>query len=279
MRLYHITCLAHFQKIWTEDKYLKTVESNIGSPEVFRFDPDDDIYERAFVPLWPDALRPKKGKIPNVVSGALLKEMEEKAGHQYARATGEDFGDEIAYATGKFKMNLIVGADLEKAPESKFGDHVGPDVVWLTTDPTPVQFWAGTERVPDDLFQYSKDEILFVVDVPDEDVFKWSEWAFEQGINPIWYDSLDYVDPVTGIRESENWYVVPRRIPIEEWDAIYMAKSGQVMWLNPAKYTEVPLEYYSKKSALIMPEHEEAARKLHPAPQIYKPASLLRDII
>ena len=274
MQLFHITCLQHFHKIWKEDGFLKTTESNIGSPEEARPDPNDPDYDEAMVPVWPliPRYRRTESTLPMVVPGPILKKMEAN-GHQYPRADRSDFGDDL---DENVRVSMVVGFDEDQVVEPvKFGEHVGPDVVWLTDDPTPCQKWAGLERVPDDLFMYAKDAVIFVVDAPESDTFKWSEWAFDQGISPYWYDCLDNPGD-DGTMDSEHWYVTTREIPKAEWNAVYAAKSGKVLWLNPDKYPDIPAEAYLP-SGLIDPQFEPTLTAQYPAPQVYKALTLRRS--
>lgn len=271
MRLYHITCIAHFRKIFGTDGFLKTTESNIGMPDEFMPDPNDPTYDEPMVPVWPQTRR-NKDTLPMIVPGEVLREME-KDGPIYPRAKHSDFNGP---ADTQQKVTMVVGHDhITPDKPALFGSHVGPDVVWLTKDPTPVQRWAAVERLPDEAEEYRKSEVLFVVDVPDEDVNKWSEWAFEQGIHPFWYDCLDSTDLfLLKQNAAEDWYVVPREIPKSEWVGIYQAKSKKALWLNPDKFDIDPENYLP--NGLLDPEKAVALTEQYPAPQVYKAASLRR---
>lgn len=262
-QLFHITCLGHIKKILFEDKYLKVVESNIGSPEHLKADPDDPAYEDEMVPIWPHATRPREERMPMVVSGEVLKKMEENCEIYPRVSSRDDIETWLTDENGEPSLKVKMVVDFEPDPNTppvKFGEHVGPDVVWLTKDPTPVQPWAHTERnLP---IEWQKSEVLITVDVPVEDAHKWSTWAFEQGISKMWYDALDSDDG-----SAENWFVVERPIPMEEWTAIYMAKSGRVFWLNPDKHPD--LDPTAHVDGVIKIDRIDEISDLYPKPQAY----------
>jgi hypothetical protein len=84
------------------------------------------------------------------------------------------------------------------------GEHVGPDVVWLTDLDTAAQtgVLGGPAR---------KGGVKVTVEVPDAEVHPWSEWAFDHGIHPTWYESLGRHN------RPDRWWVVERPIPHTEW--------------------------------------------------------------
>lgn len=266
--LFHITCLAHFRKIFHEDQFLKVTESNIGSPEMFRPDPNDPAYESDMVPVWPKSTSPGYHEDrPLLVAGPLLKRMEEFQ-EKYPRLKKSDI--DRLNVTDDNSVYVAYVTDWEPDPGAQpplYGEHVGPDVVWLTSDPTPVQEWAYTNKVKD--IRWKKDEILFVVEVPDEDVHSWKEWAFSHGISQFWYDCLNNEDD-----EARNWYVVEREIPKSEWVAVYMAKTGRPLWLNPEHHEGYQESWVDPDTGLISDDHAREAASLFPKPQAYFPARL-----
>lgn len=267
-RLYHLTCIGHFPKIM-DDGYLKTVESNIGSPDFFQADPNDPEYESEKVLVWPKRERgvPYK-RVPMMVPGPLLKQMEEKQ-EMFTRVTRKEL-EKLGDPNDQMTVSMVVGWDLdEDAPDVKYGEHVGPDVVWLTSDPTPKQAWQSLDNVLD--VRAEKSQILFVVDVPDEDVKKWSHWAFEQGISRFWYDALDDDDG-----SAENWYVVPREIPKAEWVAIYMAQTGEALWLNPDLH-DVDPDDLNERGLIGIPARGKYDER-YPIPRGYFAARLQTEV-
>lgn len=267
-RLYHLTCIGHFPKIMS-DGFLKTVESNIGTPDMFEPDPNDPVYEQEKVLVWPKRERGKPYKrVPMLVPGPLLKQMEEKQ-EIFNRVERKEL-NALGEVDQEMTVSVVVGWDLdEDVQPPKYGEHVGPDVVWLTSDPTPKQAWQSLNEHLD--VRAQKSQILFVVEVPDEDMHKWSEWAFEQGISQFWYDALDDDDG-----SADNWYVVPREIPKAEWVAIYMAQTGEAIWLNPDLH-EVDPEDLNEKG-LIKVEVKEKYEKKYPIPLGYFAARLQTEV-
>ena len=83
------------------------------------------------------------------------------------------------------------------------GEHVGPDVVWFTSNPSPAG--CGLEG------SQGKGLIRIQVELPDQELHHWQEWAHDQGIDKRWYDLL-----AQGRRDAE-WWVVERNVPHQEW--------------------------------------------------------------
>lgn len=276
-RLYHLTCVSHFRKIFTEDEFLKVTESNIGTPENLQPDPDDPAYEQDLVLVWPKRFRRHSPGYdersdtctPMGVPGPLLKKLEEDT-EIWQRVTAEQIQ---AHGDDDDTIDIRMVVDWEPNPDrvtTLFGEHVGPDVVWLTSDTTPKQDWQSVDLAPSR--SHRKDEVLFVVDVPDEDVHKWSTWAFTHGISQFWYDALDNDDA-----EATNWYVVEREIPKSEWVGIYMAKGGNVVWLNPDKHPDLPPDIFHPTTGLILKEREPEVRALFPKPEVYFPSAFRKE--
>lgn len=88
------------------------------------------------------------------------------------------------------------------------GEHVGPDVVWLTTRDAPEQCGIVSSGMA------LKAGVRVTVDVADADVSHWPAWAKAQGIHPDWYSV------VVGEYDADSWFVVERNIPWTEWIAI-----------------------------------------------------------
>ena len=94
-----------------------------------------------------------------------------------------------------------------------FGEHVGPDVVWLTTtqDPTKGQGLQG----PAD-----KTAARIIVDV--NDAAPWSRWCVAHGINPSWRGALE------ARQLPDQWYVVERPVARGEWAGLEVAEESRV---------------------------------------------------
>jgi len=97
-----------------------------------------------------------------------------------------------------------IGSPIPSMPP--YGDHYGPDVVWLTNRPD-VSTTAVNAMGP-------KGDVCITVNVSGLYIHHWPKWAREQGINEDWYDVLaNGFDP-------ESWYISTRPIPITEWMSI-----------------------------------------------------------
>lgn len=278
MRLFHITCNHHIKRI-IADGFINVTESNIGAPEIMNLKLHRDIAiqedgapgDPPLVMVWNPSDPTEVLTIPR----ELLSKVEGRHTSKYRRLTAEEIDKEVG-TSGTYDAKVVVGFEPDVVSEdgkpgdalsntdatdedlSPYGEHIGPDVVWLTRDATPRQAWATPvkqtqlwaspvkewESIPED---FRKDTVLMVVDIPDDEVYKWSNWAFEQGISRPWYDRL-----AMGLDEHENWYVVTRPIPMTEWVGIWDTKTGQVAWLPPGTLPEgqqnnigVPHEEYT----------------------------------
>lgn len=98
------------------------------------------------------------------------------------------------------------------------GEHVGPDVVWLTSEPSPGKSAAGLRytveqakairaagySVPD------KTQIRLTIEVPDEEPLRWRDFAREHGINRKWKRALEKD------ARPDTWWVLPRLVLYDE---------------------------------------------------------------
>lgn len=296
MRLFHITCHHHIKRILA-DGFINVTESNIGAPEIMNLDLHREIASQEegapgdppLVMVW----NPNDPTDALTIPRELLARAEARKSVTYKRLTSEEIDREVG-SSGTYSAKVIVGFEPDVTTEdgkygdvfsdtdattedmTPYGEHVGPDVVWLTRDATPRQAWATPvnqnqlwvspgktewESIPE---EYRKDTVLMVVDIPDDEVHKWSEWAFEQGINPAWYNRL-----AMGLDEHENWYVVTRPIPMTEWVGIWDTKTSQVAWLPPGTLPE------GQQNELGVP-HEEYTYDV-PMPDAWIPTRLQKS--
>lgn len=281
MKLYHLTNLTHLVEI-ENDGFLEVTESNIGAPyevdgetlppligvvipdydddgnptgELPESDPTHPNFLPTLMPreIWLDMSTSKTGA-PRMIDPAefalhcsRVSEMDPETGQLVMPS-------KVVVGFEPNSDNTPVLQPLEGPPEAvlnnamaptgKYGDHVGPDVVWLTDDPTPSQHWQALDAQPGMPYMFRKNIVLFTVEVPDEDLLHWPEWAREQGISEYWYDALD------PDKQAEHWYCVPRRILKEEWVSIHNAETGSVYWTRERGHVEgddrfsVPLPTY-----------------------------------
>lgn len=100
-----------------------------------------------------------------------------------------------------------------RADTPPFGEHVGPDVVWLTTRETPDR--NGLEHPPGLLIPqrgivWDKARIRLTVDVPANEVVRWSVWSQRHGMHPKWRKAME-----TG-KAAGSWWVIERPIRVDE---------------------------------------------------------------
>ena len=139
----------------------------------------------------------------------------------------------LNHYTGATHLDYILGSGVLLTTESNIGapdspdsrrkgvepvgDHVGPDVVWLSSLRNPlhagIHAGSGTDGV-----------VRVVVDVPADEVAAWPAWSKAHGIDRRWYRVLG--------RDTypDSWYVVERPIPWGEWVRIEAAGDGSPLW-------------------------------------------------
>jgi hypothetical protein len=100
-----------------------------------------------------------------------------------------------------------------------FGEHVGPDVVWLTTRESPKR--NGLEHPPGALvhhakatgrpaIEWDKTRIRITVDLPANEVARWSVWSKRYRMHPKWRKAME-----TG-NAAGSWWVIERPIRGDE---------------------------------------------------------------
>jgi hypothetical protein len=119
----------------------------------------------------------------------------------------------LYHYTSLYHLPLIKAAGYLKLVESNigspdkrfppYGEHVGPDVVWLTESPSPKGHGLGGASV-------DKRAVRIEVDI--EDAIRWREFANKHGINRDWYRIMD----MSGEYTARYWWVSLRPIPIAE---------------------------------------------------------------
>ena len=88
---------------------------------------------------------------------------------------------------------------------SPIGEHVGPDVVWLTDLADASQ--TGVVETP----PASKGAVRVTVEVPAADAQPWPTWARSQGIHELWLASIGQGNA------PDRWWVVAREIDWSDW--------------------------------------------------------------
>lgn len=94
--------------------------------------------------------------------------------------------------------------------------HAGPDVVWLTSNPTcrPMKEW-GRNGLAD------KGAVRFTVDVPASEVHRWHDWAKRRGM------SEQTIAALAEVGGSRSWWVIERPIPGDEWAEVIFTATGE----------------------------------------------------
>ncbi len=105
-----------------------------------------------------------------------------------------------------------------------YGEHVGPDVVWLTDveASSAVALGVGSGvRGLNSLDGTNKREVRVTVDVPDVDVTWWPDFARAHGMNPKWRRRFEHGDP-------ESRWIVCRPIHMPEVVNLWSSRAGRV---------------------------------------------------
>jgi hypothetical protein len=99
-------------------------------------------------------------------------------------------------------------------------EHAGPDVVWLTSNPSPAShtWW----HVPPGMRTEDKTAFRFTVDVPKTQAVKWKTWGARHGIDPKWAAILATAGG------SSSWYVLERQIRENEWTEITDTRAVEI---------------------------------------------------
>lgn len=137
-------------------------------------------------------------------------------------------GMRLHHFTARDHLESILKEGRLRVTESNLSDrrtHAGPDVVWLTDEPSPDSA-AWAEALYVDRFgrvarvdPAGKLAIRITVDVPD--AVHWPAWARSHGIRNMWYRKL----AVAG-GDPKRWWVVERPIWRDEWVSIVDMNTG-----------------------------------------------------
>jgi hypothetical protein len=155
----------------------------------------------------------------------------------------------LYHLTSIYHLPIIMQAGFLKITESNISlipheEHVGPDVVWLTTSPRSGQGWA---RMRPEFAYVDKTRILFELELPDADVHNWHDWALAHGStlhfmkalassgderHPLGYRVGDdgEADLAALERARAEWFVIEREVPWVEWTRITDQLAGTVLW-------------------------------------------------
>jgi len=148
----------------------------------------------------------------------------------------------LYHLTSIYHLATIMSAGYLKAVESNVSllpryEHVGPDVVWLTTSRRAGQGWS---RMTPGLEFVDKTRVIFEVELPDAEVHLWKPWAEAHGSTERFIRALAAAgDESVGFRDGHDadverayreWYVIERAIAWPEWRSVTDRLAGTVLW-------------------------------------------------
>jgi len=120
-------------------------------------------------------------------------------------------------------IQKIISLGLLYLVESDLGlmkRFAAPSCVWLTTDPDP----TGKHGL--NLCHAEKEAIRITVEIPDDDVVIWSDWATENGMKSNWRRSM--YESGGGRKATDTWRMVFRPVVAAEWTKIENLQTGEV---------------------------------------------------
>jgi len=154
----------------------------------------------------------------------------------------------LYHLTSIYHLPIIMASGFLKLTESNISlvpheEHKGPDVVWLTTSNRPGQGWASMSR---GLGWVDKCRIQFDLELPEEIVHPWYDWALAHGGTDHFMRALATSgDERVGLRQGHlydemgdaalelakrDWFVAERAIPWLEWQSVTDRLAGTVIW-------------------------------------------------
>lgn len=154
----------------------------------------------------------------------------------------------LYHLTSIYHLPVIMSSGYLKVVESNVSlipheEHKGPDVVWLTTSPRPGQGWA---EMREHLAFVDKTRVIFEVDIADDIVHPWYDWARAHGSDEHSMRALaasgdervpkrrgNLYEPSGDAaleRARAEWYVVERAVPWLEWERVTDRLAGTTIW-------------------------------------------------
>ena len=88
-----------------------------------------------------------------------------------------------------------------------YGEHIEPDVVWLTDRDEPIRCGVDVQPVATPVV-YDKTRVRLTVDVPAVEVHHWPAWSRRHRMNPKWRRRLE------ANMSPSRWYVVEATHPV-----------------------------------------------------------------
>jgi len=135
----------------------------------------------------------------------------------------------LYHFTSPERLARIQGAGVLRTTESNigsghpdwrpYGEHIGPDVVWLTDDQSPDGRALALDLQIDGT---DKMAVRITVDVDEADVWWWPDFALHHGAHRKWRRLLGQG------RAPESWWVHPAPIPVASFLAVEARASESV---------------------------------------------------
>ena len=134
--------------------------------------------------------------------------------------------DTYQHLTGPLTSGALLPSESNLKPTD---DPPNPQVVWLSTEQDPS---TGGWVLP--IGEGERPEVRVTVNVPDEWVRVWDDWAYDEGIDPDW--KKDVIKMGGGPSSVARWRVVLRPVPIKMWESIEDVSSGHPYDIRHARY-------------------------------------------
>lgn len=161
----------------------------------------------------------------------------------------------LYHLTSLYHLPAILTSGYLKVTESNVSlvpheTHKGPDVVWLTSSRRAGQGWA---RMADHLGFVDKCRIVFELNLPDDEVHPWWQWALDHGSDEHDMRALamsgdervrlrggsrddeglySAAGDASAERAREQWFVIERSVPWLDWGSVTDQLAGTVIWHN-----------------------------------------------
>lgn len=130
--------------------------------------------------------------------------------------------------TSEAHLPLILAAGFLRTTESNvgsptpvwppFGNHIGPDVLWLLDVPE-VRFDHGLSGSV-----LNKDAVRFTVRA---DAVRWLNWQPRFDMHPEWHSNL--LRAGGGPKAARHWYVTESDVWAEDWIEVKNMRTGEIL--------------------------------------------------
>lgn len=119
------------------------------------------------------------------------------------------------------RLNTTDSCLVAPSRDGALNENRGPSVVWLTTD------GEGTlgHGLQNTLDRTDKTRVRVTVQLPNNEVHKWKDWALRRRINPRWLRSL--TEDQSG---ASTWRITERPIPSTRWVEVVDLETGEQLF-------------------------------------------------